>query len=221
MSSTEEHPSSHPRFWDERYAERDGLFGRAPNAFVKAEAHRIPRGSAVLELGAGEARTLLWLAQNRDADCTAVDFSEEALDTGRRWAQERGLSLHTVEADVRDWTPDRQWDVVVVTFLQLLPEERAALYQTIRRALRPGGIVLAEWFRPDHVSGDYDRIGPSTHDRMVPVTEVRSAFSGDEILTCTPADITLAEGPLLRGDAAVVRLVARRSESQDRGEKKG
>lgn len=211
MSSDEKRPSSRPSFWDERYAERNGLFGTAPNAFVKTEAHRIPTGSDVLEMGAGEARTLLWFAQERDANCTAVDFSQEALDTGRTWARQRELSLDTVEADVRDWTPTRQWDAVIATFLQLLPEERSALYRTIRQALRPGGIVIAEWFRPDHLSGGYDRIGPSTADRMVPVAEVQSAFSDDTIRTCTAADITLAEGPLLRGEAAVVRLVARQS----------
>lgn len=209
--SDDPRPSSHPPFWDERYADTEGLFGEAPSAFVESQAHRIPRGSAVLELGAGEARTLLWLAQERDVEGTAVDFSGEALDTGRRWAKQRNLPLQTVEADVRTWTPDRQWDVVIVTFLQLLPDERPNLYRTIRTAVRPGGLVIAEWFRPDHLSGGYDRIGPSTDDRMVPVPEVEAAFSEDAIRTCTAVDVTLAEGPLLRGEAAVVQLVARRS----------
>ena len=55
-----------------------------------------------------------------------------------------------------------------------------------------------------------DRLGPSTADRMVPVDEVRAAFADDEILQCEAVDAELHEGPLLRGDAAVVRLVARR-----------
>lgn len=211
MPSDDERPSSRPPFWNERYADREGLFGRAPNAFVESQAHRIPTGSEVLELGAGEARTLLWLAQKRAADCTAVDFSREALETGRAWARQQDISLDVMESDVRDWTPNWQWDAVIVTFLQLLPEERRGLYRTIRRALRPGGLVIAEWFRPDHLSGAYDRIGPSTDDRMVPVAEVASAFADDEIHTCRAADVTLAEGPLIRGEAAVVRLVARRS----------
>ncbi len=211
MSCDEERPSSCPSFWDERYADREGLFGEAPNAFVASEAHRIPTGSDVLELGAGEGRTLLGLARERDVAGTAVDFSEEALRTGRQWAERAGLSLETEQADVRTWTPSRRWDAVVVTFLQLLPDERPTLYETIRQCLRPGGVLIAEWFRPDHLSGDYDRLGPSTADRMVPVDEVRAAFADDEILRCEAADVTLHEGPILRGDAAVVRVVVRRA----------
>lgn len=211
MPADDPRPSSQPRFWDERFADRNGLFGRAPNAFAAAEVDRIPRGGDVVELGAGEGRTLLWLAAERDARCTAVDFSAEALATAAQWADEANRPLHTVEADVRTWQPGRQWDAVVVTFLQLLPDERPGLYRTIRRCLRPGGLVVGEWFRPDHLTGDYDRLGPSTADRMVPPSELRAAFAEDEILTCESADVTLDEGPVLRGSAAVVRLLARRT----------
>lgn len=203
-------PSSRSSFWDTRYAEHERLFGRAPSTFVAGEAHRIPVGSEVVELGAGEGRTLLWLAKERVVDGTAVDFSREALTTAEQWAEQLDVSLHTVQADLRQWTPSRQWDVVVVTFLQLLPDERSVLYRAMRSCLRPGGLVIGEWFRPAHLEGDYDRIGPSRPDRMVPVDEVRTAFSDDEILQCEAVDVELDEGPFLSGSAAVVRLVARR-----------
>jgi SAM-dependent methyltransferase len=211
MPPDDSRPSSRPPFWDERYAANDHLFGTAPNAFVASQAHRIREGSDVLELAAGEGRTLAWLAEERGAICTAMDFSEEALETAEQWAEKHDLSIETVAADVRRWMPDRQWDAVIVTFLQLLPDERPDLYRTIRQCLRPGGIVIGEWFRPDHLNGEYDRIGPSTDDRMVPMDEVRSAFADDEILQCKAVDAELHEGPLLRGDAAVGRLVARRT----------
>lgn len=211
MAPPDDRPSSRPPFWDRRYAENEHLFGTEPSAFVAAEAHRIPEGSTVLELGAGEARTLAWLARERAARGTAVDFSETALRAARETAEADGLPLETVAADVRSWRPERQWDAVVVAFLQLLPSERPDLYRTIRAALRPGGLLLGEWFRPAHLNGPYDRIGPSTADRMVPPAELRTAFATDEVLRCDAVDVTLAEGPLLRGRAAVARLVARRA----------
>lgn len=210
MSSDDSRPSSQPSFWDERYEANDHLFGTAPNAFVASQAHRIPEGSDVVELAAGEGRTLVWLARERNARCTAVDFSRPALDEAARWAEVHDLPIDTVEADVRTWSPDRQWDAVIVTFLQLLPDERPALYRLIRSIVRPGGVVLGEWFRPDHLNGDYDRLGPSAGDRMVPIGDLREAFREDQILHCGATDVTLAEGPLLRGQAAVSRLVARR-----------
>jgi len=211
MSSNASRLSSQPPFWDERYAANDHLFGTEPNAFVASQADRIPDGGDVLELAAGEGRTLAWLAQERNARGTAVDFSREALAEAEHWAEGGDLPIETVEADVRTWRPDRRWDAILVTFLQLLPDERSPLYDRIRRWLRPDGVLIGEWFRPEHLSGEYDRLGPSTDDRMVPVQELREAFSDDEILRCEAADVVLEEGPLLRGRAAVARLVVRRA----------
>jgi hypothetical protein len=103
---------------------------------------------------------------------------------------------------------------VIITFLQLLPDERPDLYETILQSLRPGGVLIAEWFRPAHLSGDYDRLGPSTADRMVPPEELTAAFADDEILLCEAADVELEEGPILRGHAAVVRFIVRRGSGQ-------
>lgn len=207
----EERPSSHAEFWDERYARETHLFGTAPNAFVAEEAHRLPSDAEVVEIGAGEGRTLLWLAETRGCRCTAVDFAREALSTAASRAEANRLPLETIEADVRTWAPSRQWDAAIVTFVQLLPDERPILYRRLRALVRPGGWILGEWFRPDHLTGPYDRIGPSTEDRMVPVDEVRAAFSRDKILRCEPVDVHLDEGSFLKGEAAVVQLVARRA----------
>ncbi len=214
MASKEARPSSQPSFWDERYDDNDHLFGTVPNAFVASQAHLIPEGGRVVELAAGEGRTLVWLAQDRDARCTAVDFSQEALAEAARWANDHDLPIDTVKTDVRTWSPDRQWEAVIVVFLQLLPDERDVLYQQIRRILKPGGVAIGQWFRPEHWSGDFDRVGPSSADRMVPVAELREAFADDEIIQCGAADVTIAEGPFLRGRVAVSRLVARRTSAE-------
>lgn len=203
-------PSSQPDFWNTRYEREEHLFGTAPNAFVEGEAHRLSPNSEVVELGAGEARTLAWLVRKHGHRGTAVDFSEEALATADRWAQEYDLDLETVGADVRTWAPDRQWDAAIVTFLQLLPDERPPLYRRLRNVVRPGGWILGEWFRPAHLEGPYDRMGPSSPDRMVPVDELRAAFAADDLCRCERADVHLQEGALLNGRAAVVRLVVRR-----------
>jgi len=205
-------PSSRPHFWDVRYEREDHLFGTGPNHFVRTEADRLPPGSEVVEVGAGEGRTLAWLAHERGHPATAVDFSEEALSTARAWAKEHDLPLSTIQADVRNWSPERRWDTALVTFLQLLPVERPPLYRLLRDLVRPGGWILAEWFRPDHLAGDYARMGPSRPDRMVPVDEVCSAFRDERVVHCEAADVRLREGPLLDGRAAVVRVIVQRKE---------
>lgn len=172
-------------------------------------ADRVPPGADVIELGAGEGRNLVFLAETRDSRGTAVDFAPTALQQAEQLAAARDVPLDTVQADVRTWTPGTRWDVVIVTFVQLLPDERPRLYHLMRQIVRPGGRIFAEWFRPDHLRGDFARMGPSAADRMVPADEVRAAFEGFALERCEPVDITLQEGPRLRGPAAVLRLAAR------------
>ncbi len=198
-------PSSHPEFWNVRYERDEPLFGAEPNAFVEEQAHRLPPESAVVELGAGEGCTPAWLARAHGHHATAVDFSETALATAQEWAMAEDLSLNTIQADVRTWQPSRQWDAALVTFLQLLPDERPRLYRLLKTLVRPGGWMFAEWLRPAHLTGDYDRLGPSRMDRMVPVDEVRRAFAGESHVCVEPVDVHLHEGSHLNGKAAVVR----------------
>ena len=200
-------PSGRPDFWNVRYERERSLFGAEPNAFVEAEAHRLPPKSEIVELGAGEGRTTAWLAREHGHHGTAVDFSETALATAQEWAEAEDLPLDTVRADVRTWQPNRQWDAAVVTFLQLLPDERPQLYRLLKDIVRPGGWVFAEWFRPAHLTGDYERMGPSRADRMVPVDEVRRAFADDRVVFMKAVDAHLHEGRHLNGRAAVVRAI--------------
>ena len=208
MASDSSRASSEPSFWDVRYARENHLFGTAPSAFVMDHAHHIPRGANVLEIGAGEARTLVALVEERGIRGTALDFSNEALHAAVKLSGGNGLDLEIICADVRTWSPTRTWDAVVVTFVQLLPAERHRLYETVRACLRPGGWVLGQWFRPQHLNGTYDRFGPNRSDRMVSVEELESAFKSAERIVCEPADVILKEGRL-HGHAATAHLVAR------------
>jgi cyclopropane fatty-acyl-phospholipid synthase-like methyltransferase len=200
-----------PRFWDEKYVGREALFGTAPNAFVRAAASRIPQGARVVEVGAGEARNLLFLARERDADVTAVDFAEEGLRTARRRAEAAGVSLETTAADARTWRPGRPFDAVLVTFLHLLPEARAESYRRLQEALAPGGLLLAEWFAGAHADKTrFAEIGPPTPKRLISAHELREHFpqGGIEVLEETERD--LDEGPILKGRAAVLRFAWRK-----------
>lgn len=167
----------------------------------------------MLDLGAGEARTLLWLGRTFGHRVTAVDFSATALATAERRAAHLGVALDAMRSDLTTWTPAPMqhgaWDAVLVSFVHLLPAERQRLYRTIRRVLRPGGVLLAEWFAPSHLGTGYARIGPSRPDRMVPTREVRRALPNAWMVRCHVRSVALAESPVLRGRVAVTQVVAR------------
>jgi SAM-dependent methyltransferase len=90
--------------WQTRFGTSDYIFGKEPNAFLKAQAHRLPASGSALSIADGEGRNGVWLAQ-QGLDVLAVDFSPAALEKSRALAAERGVRLRTEVADVTTWRP--------------------------------------------------------------------------------------------------------------------
>lgn len=199
--------TSVPAFWDARYAGPDLAFGAGPNAFVAEQAGRFAPGARVLDLGAGEGRNAVFLAR-RGCRVTALDFAPVGLRRAESWAAAEGLALQTAEADLATWWPEAAWDGVVCTFVHLLPDERAHLWRAVQAALRPGGVLVGEWFAPGNP--DVGGPGPSAEDRLVSVGEVRRHLTGGALDVCREVRRTLDEGPYLAGPASTVQVVFRR-----------
>ncbi len=133
------------RAWDERYAASELVWSARPNQFVESEIGDLVPGRA-LDLASGEGRNSLWLA-DRGWDVTAVDFSLVGLDKGRalQARHEHGRDLHVewVHADVLEYTPSpASYDLALLAYLQLVPEQRRTAVRTAFTALREGGTFL-------------------------------------------------------------------------------
>src|SRR5215469_15049772 len=113
--------------WNQRYAETELLWSAGPNRFVEEELADLPPGRA-LDLGAGEGRNAIWLAE-RGWQVTAVDFSAAGLAKAARLAGRRGVTgVRWVEADLRGYQPGpAAYALVRVPYVHLLPDEFAAL----------------------------------------------------------------------------------------------
>jgi len=197
-------------FWDNRFDTDEYVYGSRPNDFVvEAAGTWLDAPQEVLDLGVGEGRNAVHLAQQGHA-VTAVDYSARGLRKTRRLADEKGVPVETIEADVREWEPDRDWDAIVVTFLHLPPDERPSLYHLLREHLRPGGLLIAEWFRPEQRTQNYTSGGPPDPEMMVTTDELREHFSADGIVQLEVAEPILEEG-MHQGPAATVQFVWRRN----------
>lgn len=197
--------SSTAPFWDERFAEIPRLFGDRPNAFVERQAEHLPAGGHILDLGGGDGRHARYLA-SLGFRCTLVDFSAQALRQAEAHARASGILLRTVRADVLCYEPSAPFEGIVATFLQLLPDERPQLWRSIRRWLAPGGVFVGVFFRPEQITGAYPSGGPPTLDRMVTADELRAAFGEEGLEVLQAPTVTLADGPVLNGAAAVLHV---------------
>jgi Cyclopropane fatty acid synthase and related methyltransferases len=196
-------------FWDGRYGVDHYFYGTEPNAFLAGQAERFKPGMKVLAVADGEGRNGVWLAK-RGLDVTAVDFSAAAVEKSRRLAEQAGVTVQHHQADLFDWDwGESAWDALVAIFVQFVrPEDRPAFHARMKRALKPGGLLLLQGYRPKQV--DYGTGGPSSPANMYTAEDLRREFADFEILHLAEHDSVIEEGEGHRGLSALVDLVARK-----------
>lgn len=83
------------RFWDERFAAEEYIYGEQPNDFIRERVGPLSKGGdpRLLELACGEGRNSVYLAQLGYA-VTAVDFSAVGMNKTRRLARKNGVQVY-------------------------------------------------------------------------------------------------------------------------------
>jgi len=193
--------------WQTRFSAPDYIFGKAPNAFLKAQAHRLHPGGSVLSIADGEGRNGVWLAE-QGLDVLAVDFSALALEKSRALAAERGVRLRTEVADVTTWRwPAAEFDVVVAIFVQVVfPTERSVFFNNLKRTLKPGGLLLMQGYRTEQLK--YRTGGPPEAERLYTRALLEEAFGDMAQLDISEHDSPISEGTAHVGMSALIDLVA-------------
>ena len=111
-----------------------------PEPFLAAMLARMPRGVA-LDVAAGRGRNSLALAR-AGMRVVAVDFSAEAMRSLAATARAERLAIWPVVANLDNFhLKDESLDAIVnINFLD------RALFPKFERALRPGGVLIADTF---------------------------------------------------------------------------
>lgn len=135
--------------WNRTY--RDGGSVKLdPNQLLVDTVHGRKPGKA-LDLGIGQGRNALYLA-SQGWDVTGVDISDEGIGQVNEAAKASGLDakVHAQVADLYTWDfGENQYDLVGFFYMGPKPPVDA-----IRRALKPGGVVVFEHFGVDASKGN-------------------------------------------------------------------
>lgn len=196
-------------FWDQRYAAPDYIFGREPNRFLASQRNLFRPGAHVLDVATGEGRNAVWLAQ-QGCEVTGIDVSPLALDKACRLAAERGVQADFELADVRKWAwPMQRYDAIVSIFIQFAaPTERMLVFEGMKRALRPGGVLVMQGYTPGQL--EFRTGGPPQVEHLYTEAMLREAFADLDILHLHEHEDVLAEGTKHVGRSALIDLVARK-----------
>lgn len=192
--------------WQERYAAPGYLFGTAPNAFIKAQAHRLRKGQKALAIADGEGRNGVFMAE-QGLDVLSLDFSSTAQEKAKKLAAERGVTLRVEQADVINWSyPADTFDVVAGIFFQFAtPDEREKIFAGIKRTLKKGGLLLIEGYTPKQL--EYKTGGPSRIENLYTRELLQDAFGDFASLDIREYDAEIQEGPGHGGMSALIDVI--------------
>ncbi len=133
-------------FWNSKFNDPKTQFRREPSRLL-AEAIRGRQTGRALDLGMGEARNTIFLAQ-QGWDTTGVDLS----DVGVAQAKTRAAQLHvSITATVDDLDHYElgkdKWDLVALFYMHAwYHSAKPASPKRLFTALKPGGLLVIEGF---------------------------------------------------------------------------
>ncbi len=100
-------------FWETTYAQLGGAstFGKPAEELVQL-VDLLPPSASVLDLGCGEGRNALYLAE-QGFKVTAIDISVAGIKKLRHLARQRRLSITAEVHDIRDYTFKHSFDLII------------------------------------------------------------------------------------------------------------
>lgn len=129
------------RDYAEVYRSRTWAYGDKPDPELIKGLVGVPRGKA-LDVAGGQGRHSLALLA-LGFDVTLVDSVPEGLHQASAAAEERGLPLHVLHADLSRYEPEKNIQVIVASLYFHIPARKTALKVAGRlgSALAPGGLL--------------------------------------------------------------------------------
>ncbi|HEY2135881.1 MAG TPA: class I SAM-dependent methyltransferase, partial [Xanthobacteraceae bacterium] len=172
----------------------------------RSQAHRLRPGQKALSVADGEGRNGVWLAE-QGLDVQTFDFSPQAVAKARELAKQRGVALKTEVADLfaRTW-PTAEFDVIAAIFFQFAgPDTRDGVFAGIKKALKPGGLLLMEGYHVRQIA--FGTGGPSNVANLWTRELLARAFADFSSIQIIEQDRELAEGHHHVGMSALVDFV--------------
>ena len=138
--------------WDKIYKTEKNPFGSEPSLFIKNYLSDFPKDKPILDLGSGDGRNAIFLAQ-KGFDVTCVDISKEALGKLTEKAKELRVQskIKTIITDIAQFKFETSYGLIICyTILHfLLDADARRIIQDMQRFTLPNGLNIVTDFVGD------------------------------------------------------------------------
>lgn len=123
------------------YGQEYDLRGEKPAGLTMAFARLLPKGGTILDIGAGNGRSALYLA-SQGLHVQAVEASHEVARDLQTQAEKQHLPITVLENDIRDLRFHQEYDGVLVEWIlhYLSDKDARDLIERVKAQTRPGGL---------------------------------------------------------------------------------
>lgn len=161
--------------WDQKYSRPNFIFGKSPAQFLAENYHYIPYEGNVLDMGMGEGRNAVFLAQ-KGYKVTGIDISSVAVKKSYLLAQEFGVKIKGVVASLKEYKiPPQSFDAIICFYYV----DRSLIDQ-IKSWLKPGGVLIYEAYTSREMTRR--KINSNNETDFLKEQELLKIFSGMRIL---------------------------------------
>lgn len=195
--------------WNEKFSRKGFLYGKEPNAFLASNEGLLDPKSRILMLGEGEGRTACYMACKGHI-VAALDASDVGLEKTSLLAEELGVDIETIHADLGEWSSAQKYDGVLTSFLHLPEPLRTEAFSHAVDILEHGGYFIGEFFSVKQLSRDSG--GPKMPELLYTLESLSNIFSRDDVTLIRLEECVdhLSEGSGHQGDAELIRIIAQK-----------
>ena len=194
-------------YWDQRFAAKEFVYGEQANDFLRQHAAGLAPGQALC-LAEGEGRNAVFLAELGHQVC-AQDISPVGLRKAKALALQQGVSITTLCCDLAAFKlQPNSLDLIAAIWMHVEPELRARVFEQAVEALRPGGHLLIEAYRPQQLN--FSSGGPTRKELLIEAAQLQQELSALEPLILQEIERTITEGSAHQGRSAVVQFFGRK-----------
>ncbi|MBN1301635.1 MAG: class I SAM-dependent methyltransferase [Melioribacteraceae bacterium] len=190
--------------WDERFANKEYMYGKDPNKFFKQEIDKLTPGKALF-IGEGEGRNAVYAA-TLGWQVDAVDWSENARKKAISLAIDKNTTINYYLSAFNDLTiREDYYDLIVFIFIHEEPDLREKLHSLALKGLKKGGVIILEAYEKEQLK--FKSGGPKNPEMLYSLEDIYNDFNELSISHFSKEIISQQEGFIHNGNAAVIQYV--------------
>ncbi|MEO7263538.1 MAG: class I SAM-dependent methyltransferase [Ferruginibacter sp.] len=198
--------------WNERYSNEEFAYGIEPNNYLKKQLEKLPVGK-ILFAAEGEGRNAVYAAR-LGWNVSAFDISIEGKNKANRLAETNEVRIDYQMGELQGLNyQSGQFDAIALIYAHFPASIKSLYHRMLDKYLSKHGTIIFEAFSKKHL--DYLAVnenvgGPKDIDMLFSLEELKSDFTGYDIIELTEIEIELSEGQFHNGKGSVIRFVGRK-----------